>query len=1223
MAINKRKILESAQKHLQKGALDRALKDYQQLVDANPRDANSRLKIGDIQLRRGKREEAIAAYLKVAEQFMQEGFDAKAVAIYKQVAKIDPKRYEVQIPLAELYQRLGLTSEAMNALQTAADVYNREGRKREALELLRKMATLDPSNTTSRLKIADLLRQSELPDEAIAEYREVAAELERQGEPERVVGVYERILEIDPDSVLTRVQLARARLRAGDLPGARRELDLALEREPDSIPAHELRLEVHRAEGDEDAAAETGHRLALLYRQHGDLDRAREMLQRLPPHLLQAYEEEAGKLPVGEVPEELSPPSPEETSLSGEDRLLADAAFGEAGDDAAIGFEPDQLVAEARVYARFGKRDRAVQTLETVLAQDPDHLATLALLGELLQEAGEAARAAEVLRRALAVARESGENTLVAGLGARLAELDPGAAELVQGAVDAPASEPAHVRGTGEPEADAEERPEPADAGAGAGGASGAAPASQTGELEIEIELESELAEVLDDALAAEEGAQPPADAAVAPTEGTGVTEPRALEDSAASAAEGLGAGRVSDEDLELSDLLDEALGAAEPAEPVAPAEPTPAREGEPAVAGEPGGAPPADASSLEASAEPAPLDRGGEDAVAEATPEPAAAPGPGAAEALPSLEEEARALERMLEDEPEAPASPGGDAGRDTLGATIAGQIAEDLEEAAFYFEQGLHEEAEAVYRRILEAAPGHPQALLRLGEIAAARGEQPPPPVPTPAPEVETPAAETPEEDFELELDEVLTGELEPQWGADGVEADALPAADGGCPEADGEEIEGEGAPGTGADAARLERTAPTTPSLECDAEDATPEASDRIRPAAEGELLAAEDAFELAAEDASPAGAHPEAEIEAPLVPAAGDLEPIAEAEFPGAEEEASEPFGEVPPVQEVAAEGEVGPPIACEQAEPGLGAGEPAGEIAGPAAAEAVEAGPEEESEELAAAEPVEGAPVVEGAELEGEPVSEEGEDLPLAEDLELVEEPIGPPEPGAAGAEGSASPDDRLTAIFHEFKRGVSETLGQGDLETRYDLGIAYREMGLLEDALGEFRLAMELPERRLDCLHLMGLCALDLGRPADATELLQQALSEGDLAAPLRVALLTDLGRAFHAAGDLERAGAAFRSALEIDPEHGPARALFDALGCEPVEGPGVGGEAFESFDDLLADVAAMSEPSGDSASGPEPAAGTGAGEEPPPAPPGPGGAGGRRGRRRRKISFG
>ena len=120
---------------MQKGALDKALKDYQTLLEADPKDVNLRLKVGDLYLRLNKNDEAVTAYLKVADRFMKDGFDAKAVALYKQITRIDPKRVDVYVPLAELYQRLGLTSDAMGALQTAADAHYRDGNKPAALEL--------------------------------------------------------------------------------------------------------------------------------------------------------------------------------------------------------------------------------------------------------------------------------------------------------------------------------------------------------------------------------------------------------------------------------------------------------------------------------------------------------------------------------------------------------------------------------------------------------------------------------------------------------------------------------------------------------------------------------------------------------------------------------------------------------------------------------------------------------------------------------------------------------------------------------------------------------------------------------------------------------------------------------------------------------------------------------------------------------------------------------
>ena len=70
MAPNKRKILEAAGKHAQKGASGKALKEYQKLLKLDPRDAKLRLEVGDAYRRWGQVDKAIDTYSKVAEQYM-------------------------------------------------------------------------------------------------------------------------------------------------------------------------------------------------------------------------------------------------------------------------------------------------------------------------------------------------------------------------------------------------------------------------------------------------------------------------------------------------------------------------------------------------------------------------------------------------------------------------------------------------------------------------------------------------------------------------------------------------------------------------------------------------------------------------------------------------------------------------------------------------------------------------------------------------------------------------------------------------------------------------------------------------------------------------------------------------------------------------------------------------------------------------------------------------
>jgi tetratricopeptide (TPR) repeat protein len=425
LAANKRKIQANAQKFLQKGQLDRALKEYQTLVKLDPRDSNARLKLGDIALRQGDKDVATDAYVKVAEQFMKDGFDAKAVAIYKQVGKIDAERLDIYEPLAELYQRLGLTSEALAALQTAADSYHKEGRKRDALELLRKMATLDPTNTTSRLKIADLLRQADMVTDALAEYDAVAEELGRQGAREELLGVYDRILELEPERTSAITAMAQIFVDQGMAERAEPFARKLVEVGPDLPEGHELLARIHTAMGREDAATETYRTLAEVYRRIGDDERATEITQRVFGSELA---DQAAELGDGRLGGDLSDLPSDEAAVAPNVDLMEQTLDLSGGVDAAFSADAEQLLAEASVYLRYGKTDRAVATLEGLLATEPDHRGALEKLGEAHAERGDKAKAVEIWSRAAQVARIEHDEAAFETLRARIESLDAEAA---------------------------------------------------------------------------------------------------------------------------------------------------------------------------------------------------------------------------------------------------------------------------------------------------------------------------------------------------------------------------------------------------------------------------------------------------------------------------------------------------------------------------------------------------------------------------------------------------------------------------------------------------------------------------------------------------------------------------------------------------------------------------------------------------------------------------
>ncbi len=933
MAANKRKILEAARKYAQKGAKERALKEYEQLLRLDPKDAKLRLEIGDAYRRWGQVEDAIAAYTKVADQYMKEGFDARAVAVFKQIQNLAPDRFDSYEPLAELYQRMGLTAEAISALQTAADGFHRSGKKREALGLLRKMATLDPTNTSSRLKVADLLRQEKLIAEAIDEYEEVAAELQRQGVTEGVGTVLERILELEPDRPATVKMFAQNLLARGLGERAEPYAKRLLDANPAETEYYDLLADVYRSQQREDALKDVYRRLADLYRRRGDEENARQIIQRFaPPDALsvsagvassgemllehEATIDDEGSLiddeflddGLGEdLLEETSGPAPAAATpqrMQAEETVLQPPARGgrEAAPKTSSQGDPEQLFAEASVYLRYGKRAQAIENLHAILVQNPRHRAALEKLGDAHADAREPQEAVEAWLRAAELAREEADLSALEVLRDRIAALDEVAAAQVSEWLPARAEEPASESDLGAAASDL-----------------------------IEVELpETETTQ---------EHAEP---------------------------------------EFELGDIeIDVDASALDEEDPAA---------------------------QTEHSVRPA----------------TSVAPAPAGASASTSQ------------------------------------QISEDLEEADFYYQQGLHGEAEGIYQRVVAQAPNHPLALVRLGEIAAARGADPG--------KTGSGFAESSPEADEPEV------AMDPEFGSDLADWSNEPS---------------------GAEHSPVANALASANDLEIEIED---------EPAGEPQASLAE-----AAADASS-----EAEVASLASP---EPEPIAAAE---PQVDFSEPEEPLDPDADTASDTSASDPTAP------ISAGDEAG--------------------------------------------------FDLAAELSDAFDD----DRNGASASGSSASDDGFASVFGEFKKGVSRMLSEGDHEAHYDLGIAYREMGLLGDAASEFRAAMGSPARRLDCLHMLGLCTLEQGTPAVAVQHFEEALAAPGSTPEQQLAVRFELGRAFEALGDRVRARAAFEAVAAVDPTFCNVEECLERVDDEakPEASQAAADTEFESFDDLMGESA-------------------------------------------------
>ncbi|TDI36551.1 MAG: tetratricopeptide repeat protein [Acidobacteria bacterium] len=115
-------------------------------------------------------------------------------------------------------------------------------------------------------------------------------------------------------------------------------------------------------------------------------------------------------------------------------------------------------------------------------------------------------------------------------------------------------------------------------------------------------------------------------------------------------------------------------------------------------------------------------------------------------------------------------------------------------------------------------------------------------------------------------------------------------------------------------------------------------------------------------------------------------------------------------------------------------------------------------------------------------------------------------------------------DPGLDQIFKEFRKGVEKQLGAEDYDTRYNLGIAYKEMGLTDEAIAEFQLAAKDEVRGLECCSMLGLCFMEKGMPHIAIKWFSKGLGLPDRRVEEYQGLRYDLAQAHQAASEPARA---------------------------------------------------------------------------------------------------
>ncbi len=387
--FNKVKVLAQAEKFVQQGKLPNAIAEYEKIVKEDPKDLTVLNTIGDLYARVGNNDEATYYFKKVGDQYAQNGFAVKAIAIYKKLTKIGPYSSENITKLAELYGQQGLFNDARVHYMMVADHLLKSGDNNQAARVFQKILELDPENAHTQAKLADLYQKLGKKDEARNIYYTAAESLYARGSYSAAEEALGKVLSLDPTNTGALMLRGMIAVDSGDSQVAVQYLEQVadLDTRPDGLRAL-MRAKLHtgNAQGVEAVAEKllTSHNdvtgvttLAQWYVTNNHLEAA-----------LRLYERHAQRLFAGNPAALQETLNPLTNRVQGNPAALAilNRLTSQAGDHAQ---NAEMIELQANEAAQKGNFAEARDLYQRLMAMEPENALHTQNYKQMLAKLGE------------------------------------------------------------------------------------------------------------------------------------------------------------------------------------------------------------------------------------------------------------------------------------------------------------------------------------------------------------------------------------------------------------------------------------------------------------------------------------------------------------------------------------------------------------------------------------------------------------------------------------------------------------------------------------------------------------------------------------------------------------------------------------------------------------------------------------------------------------------
>src|SRR6266403_244103 len=216
MAYNKSKYVEAAQKLLNQGKVPQAIAEYQLILKYEPKDQVTLMTIGELYIRQGETFQAIEYFERLAQIFVGDGFLTKAIAVYKRIAKLAPEEIKPLERLADLYVQQGVMSEARPLFLQLAEIHLKNNRQPEAISLLKKLLLAEPDNLRIQIRLADLYQAMGQTKEALDSYISASQRALARGDQAESEKLADKALKLEPNNFAALIVKARSYLSQGN-----------------------------------------------------------------------------------------------------------------------------------------------------------------------------------------------------------------------------------------------------------------------------------------------------------------------------------------------------------------------------------------------------------------------------------------------------------------------------------------------------------------------------------------------------------------------------------------------------------------------------------------------------------------------------------------------------------------------------------------------------------------------------------------------------------------------------------------------------------------------------------------------------------------------------------------------------------------------------------------------------------------------------------------------